>query len=299
MQYRLIAFLKLIRLPNLVMLGLVQLFLAISFLPAFIPEFEFEIWKIVSLIFSIVFLAAGGNLINAYYDQKTDLINKVKYYSYFKQLGRKSCLYLYGLLSMLGLCFGFYLFKLNTDLSIFLIFLLVFFSLFVYSKYLKGIFLYGNLLVSSLVGLSIFLPWLIWVKEDQFKLEDSVLQLFLFYVGFSILTNFARELVKDAEDVIGDYATELKTLPILLGKKRTNTIIQLVTFLVLIGLVLVYFQFFNGQLFPLLYIFLVLVSLGIFIFFKTGKANHKKDYSNLSIWFKVWMLLGLISLGFY
>jgi 4-hydroxybenzoate polyprenyltransferase len=200
---------------------------------------------------------------------------------------------------MLGLCFGFYLFKLNTDLSIFLIFLLVFFSLFVYSKYLKGIFLYGNLLVSSLVGLSIFLPWLIWVKEGQFKLEDSVLQLFLFYVGFSILTNFARELVKDAEDVIGDYATELKTLPILLGKKRTNTIIQLITFLVLIGLVLVYFQFFNGQLFPLLYIFLVLVSLGIFIFFKTGKANHKKDYSNLSIWFKVWMLLGLISLGFY
>ncbi|WP_188459316.1 geranylgeranylglycerol-phosphate geranylgeranyltransferase [Psychroflexus planctonicus] len=299
MQTRILAFVNLIRLPNLIMLALVQVLMVLVFLPAFIPSFEFETWKLISLISSVCFIAAGGNLINAYFDQQTDLINKSKHYNNYKHLGKRRCLISYAVLSTIGLILGFWLsFNSNNYLAL-VIYGFVFISLFMYSKYLKGSFLVGNILVSLVVGLSLLLPWVLGVDEKTFHLQDPVFQLLLSYILFAAVINFARELAKDAEDVVGDFATNHQTFAILMGKKRTQQFIQILVFICLIGLVYAYFRFFAGQLIPMLYIFLALVSSGIIIFVKTGKAKHKKDFSKLSMLFKIWMFLGLISLGFY
>ncbi|MBQ0741199.1 prenyltransferase, partial [Aquimarina celericrescens] len=45
------------------------------------------------------------------------------------------------------------------------------------------------------------------------------------YSLLAFLLNFCRELIKDIEDVRGDYFCHMKTLPILIGKKRSNYVI--------------------------------------------------------------------------
>lgn len=281
------------------MLALVQILVIQFYLPAFIPFFEFETWKLIALILSVCFLAAGGNLINTFFDQQTDLINQSKQYKHYKQLGKRRTILAYVIFSVVGLVLGFCLSFEDENYLVFGIYFFVFISLYVYSKYLKGRFLIGNFLVSLLVGLSIFQPWLIAVNLQYFSFQHPVFQIFSYYILFSMFINFGRELVKDAEDIVGDYASNHRTFPIVLGKKRCKQFIQLLVFVCLIGLISVYFRFFTGQLFPMLYVFLVLISTGLFIFVKAGKAKQKKDFSKLSTAFKIWMFLGLISLVFY
>mgnify|MGYP002394780532 CR=1 FL=1 len=299
MQTRIRAFINLIRLPNLLMLALVQILIIVFFLPTFIPAFKFETWKLIILVGSICFIAAGGNLINAHFDQQTDLINKSKHYTNYKILGKKNSIFLYVILSLLGLILGLYLSFIFNNYIAGGIYCFVFIALYLYSKYLKGSFLIGNLLVSTLIGLSILLPWIISVQYEVYSIQDSVFQLFLSYSLFATFINFARELAKDAEDIIGDFSARHTTCPILIGKKRTQQLVQVIVFFCLIGLLGVYFRFFSGQLAPMLYIFFGLISTGILVFVKAGNAKRKRNFKNVSTLLKFWMFLGLISFAFY
>jgi 4-hydroxybenzoate polyprenyltransferase len=298
-QTRFLAFVSLIRLPNLLMLALVQILIVQFYLPAFIPDFQLASWKLCLLILSMCFLAAGGNLINTYFDQQTDLINKKKLYNQYKHLGKRNTILLYLFFSIMGIALGFFLSSDVENYLAFGIYSFVYIVLLGYTKYAKAYFVIGNFLISLLVGLSILLPFILFLDLQHFNLDNPIFQLLSSYIVLSVLINLARELAKDMEDIVGDYASNLHTFPILMGKKRSKFFIQFLVTICIIGLILVYFHFFNGQLFPLLYLFLVLISTGIFIFVKAGKANHKRDFSKLSRLFKIWMSLGLISLAFY
>ena len=45
------------------------------------------------------------------------------------------------------------------------------------------------------------------------------------YAIFAFIINFIREIVKDMEDVNGDYNQGMSTLPIAIGVKRTSTVV--------------------------------------------------------------------------
>ena len=70
----------------------------------------------------------------------------------------------------------------------------------------------------------------------------DLFSILLDYALFAFVINFIREIVKDLEDVNGDYNQGMNTLPIALGISRTS---KLVLVLSLIPLVMVIFYIKN------------------------------------------------------
>lgn len=164
------------------------------------------------LLVPVVFFAtAGGNVINDYYDREIDRINRpdrpipsgavtpaaARAYSallFFAAIG----------LSTLAnpLCLALALF--NSLL------------LWVYAASLKKVPLVGNLAVSYLAA-SIFLFGGALVGIDGLVQTVPL-------AGIVALAMFSRELLKDAEDVEGDAEGGAKTLPMIVGVRRTAAI---------------------------------------------------------------------------
>lgn len=287
----------LMRWPNLFLLTLLQYLVIYRFIPDFIMDPAQQLGIFLVLSASIGSLAAGGNLINAVVDVPSDSINKPKRVEALHQLGVDATKTLSTLFFGVGLVAGGVVSFLQESFFLSLVFGIVAFVLWQYSYKLKGSFLWGNLVVSCLVGLSLFLPFWIYVKQYSFTIQDPYIQLFWVYVFFAFLTNMMREVVKDAEDIIGDYACLHQTFPIRMGKKRTNLLVQWLSFFCILGLTWVYYWFFNGKIVHAILIFLGYIPCAMYIFIKAGKARYKKDYTILSTFIKVWMLLGLLSMG--
>lgn len=293
-----IAFFQLMRWVNIAMIALAQCLIVYAFGCEYISKYNYGIALFILLLVGTCSIAICGNLVNALTDQKADTINKPKRVNALLVIGEKNikraCYFFYAI----GMACGIGLSIFTKNISYATTFAGIAFLLWLYSHCLKGIFLIGNIVVSLLVAMSLFIPFWFLHGSEKIQFQNESTQLFLAYLFFSFMVNLIREITKDAEDVVGDFASKHKTLPILLGKKRTNQIIQTLVFITQLSLVWVYFHFFNGQWFQLIYIFFILIGLGLFIFFKVGKARNKKAYAKLSLMLKVWMFLGIITLVF-
>ena len=69
-------FIKLIRLPNLILIALMQIIVYFGFLKKQNLELHFSDFNFLLLLFSTLFIAAAGYIINDIFDQDTDEINK-------------------------------------------------------------------------------------------------------------------------------------------------------------------------------------------------------------------------------
>ena len=111
------------------------------------------------------------------------------------------------------------------------------------------------------------------------------------------MINILREMIKDIEDMDGDYNQGMNTLPIAIGKLRTCKII----FVLSIIPVLVILLYINKYLLDLLWvtIYLLLFVCGPLILFtiRMLKANTKKDFHFLSLLLKFILLFGILSVG--
>ncbi len=95
--------------------------------------------------------------------------------------------------------------------------------LMVYNHYLKKVMLVGNIAVAALGAL-------IFITGAAVAGKGSLLQLPgpLIASVFAFLMNLARELLKDIEDVEGDRAEGVVTLPQVLGATRTQALACLI-----------------------------------------------------------------------
>lgn len=107
-----------------------------------------------------------------------------------------------------------------------------------YSVSLKKKPIIGNLVVSLLTLLVIFLTYRFLLLEgypnhQSLEVNDTVFGISPYWIvwifmGMAFIHNFAREIIKDAEDITGDMIIGAKTIPMILGKKLTLRIIGLV-----------------------------------------------------------------------
>ena len=116
------------------------------------------------------------------------------------------------------------------------------------------------------------------------------------YAFFAFMLNFLRELVKDIEDVDGDILLNMKTLPILIGRKRTRNVIFALSFIPLI--LITYYSFDNFSRLPIVLSYMLIVVMLPFLYFmsKLLYAKKKQHYINLSRLLKLIMLLGMLSI---
>lgn len=279
---------------------LILMFLAalirLALVPGFDASIEIDLLHYTLLVFSIVFIAAGGYIINDFFDVTTDSINKPNRLIIDNHITRQQALKLYSIVNLTGIGIAFYLFLAIPVEQIRLIFYIIVFSplaLVVYSIWLKRLAILGNVLISLLTGLSIFCLGTALIDEQQ----DPVVFFTITVYGFlAFLLNLCRELIKDIEDIKGDHFCRMKTLPILIGKKRSNYFIfGLLTFtiLILLSLVLAYFLNLNVLIF---YAFTLIILPLILISRKVLEASSEKDYKTISFHLKLVFLSGICSM---
>jgi 4-hydroxybenzoate polyprenyltransferase len=303
----LLGFFKLVRLPNLIFIALAQVLFQCciyqSLYEGQLPPGDFL--RFVFILFGSLFIAAGGYVINDYFDVDIDEVNKPHSMVVGKIISRRWAMAWHFMLSTSGLMLTFF-----ALISLSQWYLIVFngvavLLLWLYSTKYKKIFLIGNFLIALLVSWSILIVFFSKMDPMDLLAPNSTRQLQLFrfsvlYAGFAFLSTLARELVKDVEDREGDRRFGCKTLPILWGLPvaKLFTAVWSLMLLALLGIVLVYLlqlKFYWVFLYTSCFVFLPLIgwirSLRL--------ATHDQDFGRLSRNLKWILLLGIISMGFF
>lgn len=303
-----IPFLQLIRYKNLFMVLLTMVLTKYALIHSFIEKSNLSNLEFCLLSLSVLLITAGGYIINDIIDIEADRINKPKKVYIDVIISKKKATSAYLLLSLIGLITGTYIsFSKNIQINS-LIFIFTFLGLIFYSKNLKKIALIGNLMVSVFISFVILIVFLfekesstkstsIWAAIDSMFNSITLYYFLSFYVFFSFLLTLIREIIKDLEDIEGDKMLKMKTLPIILGRKRTKSIA-----LVLVGVliaVLIVWSIDSIQM-NSIYFFkytTLLITLPLCYFFRQlWFAKSKKEYAVLSNLLKIIMLFGILSM---
>jgi 4-hydroxybenzoate polyprenyltransferase len=130
------------------------------------------------------------------------------------------------------------------------------------------------------------------------------------YAFLAFLLTFARELIKDAEDIEGDKEQECETFPIIHGTKKTNRLTNVILASIVIFLLLAAYALFiepflntrfqyhwTALLYPI-YLAFILVPMLLRGMILTARAQQKRDYKKISKWLKLTMFVGLFSVLF-
>jgi 4-hydroxybenzoate polyprenyltransferase len=271
------SLLKLTRFGNLTIIALAQYFTA-GFL---IGMHTLNDVNLFLLSLSTVFIAAGGYIINDYYDVKIDYINKPDRVVIGKSITRRYAILFHIALSVAGIAIGFYLSWKIAGVNVLSVFLL-----WLYSNNLKRLPFVGNLTVAFLTGLAIIIVDLFYGKDNS---------LVLIYALFAFFMTLVREVIKDIEDLKGDNSFGCKTLPIVWGIRKTKILIYVIL-IVFGGVVIVLNQIYQALPFKYHLIFLFVPLFWLFL--RLIRADMKKDFTRLSMYCKVIMMLGILSMAF-
>ncbi|MEN9336847.1 MAG: hypothetical protein RLZZ500_1834 [Bacteroidota bacterium] len=296
-------FLKLIRYQNLLVLAVMQLIIRYGFLEELnyyfaLTHLEFSLFVLASLC-----IAAAGYIINDVFDQEVDAINKPERRIIGTQIAEEKAYYLYGGLSIVGVGIGMYLSNSIGRPGFGVFFVLIVALLYVYSSSLKHMPFIGNLVIALLVGASVLLVPVFDVypvtHEGNKLAMGALFGMLKNYAILAVMITLIREIIKDAEDVQGDDAEGMQTLPIVLGISKTNSIIAVLA--VISSGAIVYYCFthlLDNNLFYLMgYLGLFVIAPLIFIAIRVLQAKSKEDYTQLSKWVKIITVMGIFALA--
>ena len=297
-----ISFLHLIRYKNLLMVFLSMFLTKYFLIESFISTPLLSDIDFIILTTSILLITMGGYLINDIYDIESDKINKPDKVYISTIISIKSGLFLYFLTSITGLILGFYL-SINKNLNhLSGFFIVTVILLFIYTKILKKLPLIGNIIVALLVSLPIFLVY--EFDHSMISIKDIFNNLFLsiiifFYLLFAFLTTLIREIIKDLQDIKGDNKFKLKTLPIMIGNKRTINFVVFLSFLLQLLLLLVLIDSFKNDYYLILIFSITLSLLVAYLIYKLRVPFKNNPYQLLSSLMKIIMLVGVLSMTIF
>jgi len=296
-------FLKLIRFQNLIMLAIMQLIFHYGFLKLQDMPLALNDWQYLLLVLSTVCIAAGGYLINNVFDKATDEINKPDDVVVDKGISEAMAYNLYIVLNIIGVGAGFYLSNLIGKPGFALLFIVISGTLYLYANGLKQSLLIGNVIVALLLSLSIIIVGIFdllpMITAENQRGMGLLFEILLDYAIFAFIINFIREIVKDLEDVKGDYNQGMNTLPIALGVERTAKIVFGLSFLPL-GLIIYYINehLFSNDLYYATGYGLVLILAPLLYFtIKIFSAKKQKDFHDLSNVLKFVIFFGILSIA--
>lgn len=300
-------FIRLIRLPNLLIVALIQF---IIYLKVLLPFFDansinvtLPIVQFSLFVFTTILITAGGYIINDILDYETDLINKGESVILHKKIAVENATWLYLTASGGGFFVAIYLAFFIGHLDWVTLYPIAIGGLFIYSRYLKKMPLLGNLVVSifsaGVAGI-ILLAEKNGLEELMQVQPEASLKIYLiigFYMLFAFYTSFFRELVKDIEDIEGDAHEKHRTLPILLGiPKAKKLALALGGSLLFLMLAAGWFSWDFFAPFNKFILSPAIVGLMIWTLFLLYKADEKIAFHRISQLTKYIMLGGILIL---
>lgn len=295
-----IHFLNLIRWKNLLMIALVQVLIKYALFKPFNIDVTLDVFGFLLLVIATLCIAAAGNIINDIYDIDTDLINKPDKVIVSKSISETKAFNLFLVLTIVGVCIGFYLSNLIDKTEFSALFIFTSALLYVYSTSLKQTFLIGNIVVSVLVAMSIIIVGLfdllpVITPENQ-QTQLTIFKILLYYALFAFIINLLREIIKDIEDIEGDTKAEMRTLPIIIGKKRATFFVFILSLIPLFAIIFYVITFLYKQQIAVGYFLLFVAAPLLYFTIKIIGVQTKKELHHLSDTLKLIMLFGVLSL---
>lgn len=295
-------FLKLIRYKNLLMLAFMQVLFRYAFLKQQNIPLALADWQYGLLVLSTVFLAAAGYVINNIYDVATDTINKPQDVVIGKGISETAAFNIYIGLNITGVALGFILSNIISKPSFASLFILIATLLYFYATSLKQIMILGNFIVALLLSVSVLIIGVFDIfpvinSENQAQMA-SLFSILTDYAVFAFMINFIREIVKDIEDVNGDYNQGMNTLPIAIGISRTaKIVVGLAIIPFIVSLLYINKYFVENNLFIVtFYAFAFVLAPLLYFIVKIFSAKNKKDFHHLSTLLKLILFFGILSI---
>lgn len=301
------AFLKLIRLPNLLFIALTQvLFQVCIFYPLYPGAIAaHDTRNFIFLVLSSLLIGAAGYIINDYFDINIDEVNKPERMVVDKVINRRWAIAWHLILSAAGVLLTALALPVFEKWYLLLANIFCVIMLWFYSTTFKRKLLIGNITISLLTAWTILLIFLSKVSiTDAFEAvspgQPKFFRFAFLYAGFAFIISLIREAVKDIEDKAGDERYGCHTMPIVWGVNATKVyiavwLIILIAILVVIQVYILQFQWWWAVAYCII---LIIVPL-FYIFWKLFKAVAIPDYHKLSSMLKFTMLTGILSMIFF
>lgn len=272
------------------------LFLKQSYVDLALTDFNY-----ILLVIATVCIAAGGYVINNIMDQDTDEIAKPQNRVVGVSISETMAYNWYIGLTIVGVGIGFYLSNVIYKPTFASMFILVATLLYMYATSFKQILVLGNVVVALMLSTSIIIIGLFDIlpaidMDNRFRMKEAF-DILMHYAIFAFIINLIREIVKDLEDMDGDYQSGINTLPIAIGVQKTKIIIGVLT-VISIGILAYYV---NSNLFELDYVvyYAMILIVGPLIYFgvKLINATSKKEFHHLSLVLKIILFFGILSVA--
>jgi len=255
------------------------------------------------LILTTLCLAAAGNIINDIYDVETDLVNKPKKVIVGISISEKVAYNLFFGFNIIGVGIGFYLSLAVGKSPFFAIFVVISVLLYIYASYLKQMPFIGNIVISILVALSLIIVGIFdlipAISETNKEAQFTFFKIVLDYAFFAFIINLVREMVKDLEDIEGDYKAKMNTLPIAIGRARARQLSFVISFIPIGAVVYYIVTFLYKQQLAVAYFLVFILAPLIYISLKLYYAETKINYKHISTILKLTMFFGMLSLLMY
>lgn len=313
-MYKIKSFFKLVRWTNLLMIALMM---CLTYYCLLMPLSVSDVIGVMPappafglLLVSIVFIVAGGYVINDLYDTKIDSVNKPGRMLVTTVFSEKETKIFYYVLTFIGVAAALIssiLISKTKFVALFALLVLLACVLYSYSSTYKKKLVVGNLIVSLSVAFAMFLPWLfemIYLSSNVLILSAVktlmlyILRFVLIYTAFAFVTTMIREIIKDTEDIDGDAVTRCRTIPIVYGIKAAKVILYVLIAVLLLLLVVYEYIILKLELYVASAIIMMVVLCSVFLIVKIYKANEKNDFHMASNISKLMMLIGLLSILF-
>ena len=264
-------------------------------------------WILTLLIVSVVGIAAGGYVINDYFDVKIDRINRPDNLVVTRIISRDAAMNLFYGLTAVGVIAGTVVAWWAHSWTLLFTYIVIPGLLWFYSASYKRMFLVGNLVVafaSAIVPLLVAIAnadYLHHLYQNALAYSPIVGELYVWtggFAAFAFLLTWVRKIVKDIEDIEGDREMECRTLPIVWGDKVAKIIATIL--LVGIATLIVYILFavlpfsHEWKSLPTRYVVFGLIVPILCSIVLLWAANNRTEYHRVQTIIKFAMFMGML-----
>jgi 4-hydroxybenzoate polyprenyltransferase len=296
------AFFRLIRWPNLVFLILTQVLFYFFIYKSLFPYNGLQ--TLAWIIVASVCIAAAGYIINDYFDQNIDQINKPQKNVFGRIIHRRWAIIWHFLLSVAGI--------IATVIAVGLDKWYIILAnigcvglLWLYSTSFKRQLLIGNIVISLLTSWTVLILFFAFTEPRDAIMgnsEDTIkfFRLSFLYAGFAFVSSLVREAIKDMEDMEGDARYGCKTLPIVAGIRSTKIyvavwLVVLIASLIILQVYILQFWWISA----VAYSVLLVIAPAIYLLARLSGATTPAEFKKLSGISKFIMLTGILSMLFF
>ena len=277
--FKFLSIFSVVRIYNILIIVLAQYLTSIFILSdkkLFDVIFDFNLFL---LILCSSLSIASGYIINNFYDQKKDIINKPIKSKIDDVVKKSTKLYFYFILNFVVIFFA----------SIISLRAVIFFSVYIfflwfYSHKLKRLLFLGNLFY-SLLTISPFFAILLYYKNI-----DLIIAAYALFLFFILLL---KDITKDLKNLVGDFTENYQTIPVAFGEDFSRIIISLITFINVILIINLFINFSDGYM--NIYYGISLILLLIFTI-KLYNSKKVSDYLELHNILRLIIGLGVFSI---